>query len=31
VQGIATTSEMTREEMARSSGVAQPDIIRFGG
>jgi twitching motility protein PilT len=31
VQGIATTSEMTREEMARSSGVGQPDIIRFGG
>jgi twitching motility protein PilT len=31
VQGIATTSEMTREEMAKSGGVGQPDIIRFGG
>jgi twitching motility protein PilT len=31
VQGIATTSEMTRDEMARGGGVGQPDIIRFGG
>jgi len=31
VQGIATTSEMTRDEMARGGGVAQADIIRFGG
>jgi twitching motility protein PilT len=31
VQGIATTSELTREEMARSGGVGQPDIIRFSG
>jgi twitching motility protein PilT len=30
VQGIATTAEMTRDEMARSGGVGQPDIIRFG-
>ena len=28
VQGIATTSERTRDEMARSGG---PDIVRFGG
>jgi twitching motility protein PilT len=31
VQGIATTSDMTRDEMARGGGVGQPDIIRFGG
>ena len=31
VQGIATTAEMTRDEMARGGGVAQADIIRFGG
>ena len=32
VQGIATTSDMAREEMARGGGVGQqPDIIRFGG
>jgi twitching motility protein PilT len=31
VQGISTTSEMTRDEMARGGGVAQADIIRFGG
>ena len=30
VQGIATTGEMAREEMARASGTASPDIIRFG-
>ncbi len=30
VQGIATTAEMTRDEMARG-GVVQADIIRFGG
>ncbi|HEY6615296.1 MAG TPA: type IV pilus twitching motility protein PilT [Vicinamibacterales bacterium] len=29
VQGIATTGEMARDEMAKQSGV-QPDIIRFG-
>jgi twitching motility protein PilT len=32
VQGISTTADMAREEMARSGGVGQqPDIIRFGG
>jgi twitching motility protein PilT len=31
VQGIATTAEMTRDEMARGGGIGQPDIIRFGG
>ncbi len=32
VQGIATTAEMARDEMAKSSGVGlAPDIIRFGG
>jgi len=34
VQGIATTGEMTREEMARKSGVGVggiPEITRFGG
>ncbi len=31
VQGISTTSELAREEMARQGGVAPPDIIRFGG
>jgi len=31
VQGISTTSEMTRDEMARGGGVVQADIIRFGG
>ena len=31
VQGIATTSELSRDEMARGSGIAQSDIIRFGG
>jgi len=30
VQGISTTAEMARDEMAKSGGV-QPDIIRFGG
>jgi twitching motility protein PilT len=29
VQGIATTAEMARDEMAKQGGV-QPDIIRFG-
>jgi twitching motility protein PilT len=29
VQGISTTAEMARDEMAQSGGV-QPDIIRFG-
>jgi twitching motility protein PilT len=29
VQGIATTSDMARDEMARSGGV-QPDVYRFG-
>ena len=31
VQGIATTSDMARDEMAQGGGVGQPDIIRFGG
>jgi twitching motility protein PilT len=31
VQGIATTGEMARDEMAQSRGVVQSDIIRFGG
>jgi twitching motility protein PilT len=31
VQGIATTADIARDEMARGGGVAQPDIIRFGG
>ncbi|HEY7173073.1 MAG TPA: type IV pilus twitching motility protein PilT [Vicinamibacterales bacterium] len=31
VQGISTTSEHARDEMAQSSGIVQPDIIRFGG
>jgi len=30
VQGISTTAEMARDQMAQQSG-AQPDIIRFGG
>jgi twitching motility protein PilT len=34
VQGIATTSEMTRDEMAKKAGVVpsgMPEITRFGG
>jgi twitching motility protein PilT len=31
VQGIATTSELARDEMARSVGGGQPDVFRFGG
>jgi twitching motility protein PilT len=31
VQGISTTSELARDEMAQRGGVVQPDIIRFGG
>ena len=31
VQGIATTSDMARDEMASGGGVGQSDIIRFGG
>ena len=31
VQGIATTAELSRDEMARSGGISQSDIIRFGG
>src|SRR5512134_238294 len=31
VQGIATTTELARDEMARDGGVGQSDIIRFGG
>jgi hypothetical protein len=30
VQGISTTAEMARDQMAQHGG-AQPDIIRFGG
>jgi twitching motility protein PilT len=30
VQGIATTAELARDEMAQARGVAQPEIIRFG-
>jgi twitching motility protein PilT len=31
VQGISTTSDLARDEMARSPGGAVPDITRFGG
>ena len=34
VQGIATTGEMTRDEMAKKAGVVasgMPEITRFGG
>jgi twitching motility protein PilT len=31
VQGISTTSELARDEMAKQGGVVQSDIIRFGG
>lgn len=31
VQGIGTTSEMARDEMAAGGGVGQPDVFRFGG
>jgi twitching motility protein PilT len=31
VQGISTTGEMARDEMAQSRGVVPSDIIRFGG
>ena len=30
VQGIATTAELARDEMAQARGVVQPEIIRFG-
>jgi twitching motility protein PilT len=30
VQGIATTGEIAREEMARAGSAPSPDIIRFG-
>jgi twitching motility protein PilT len=30
VQGIATTAEMARDEMARGGGIGQADIVRFG-
>jgi twitching motility protein PilT len=30
VQGIGTTADIARDEMARGGGVGQPDIIRFG-
>ena len=30
VQGISTTAEHARDEMAQARGVVQPDIIRFG-
>ena len=30
VQGISTTAEIARDEMAQARGVVQPDIIRFG-
>ena len=31
VQGISTTSEHARDEMARSTGQGSPEITRFGG
>ena len=31
VQGISTTSDMARDEMARSTGQGSPEITRFGG
>ncbi len=31
VQGISTTADMAREEMARNMGSGSPDITRFGG
>jgi twitching motility protein PilT len=31
VQGIGTTGEMARDEMATDAGVGQPDVFRFGG
>ena len=31
VQGVSTTAEMAREEMARNVGGGSPDITRFGG
>jgi twitching motility protein PilT len=31
VQGISTTADMARDEMARSAGRAAPEITRFGG
>jgi twitching motility protein PilT len=31
VQGISTTADMSRDEMARGGGIGQADIIRFGG
>jgi twitching motility protein PilT len=31
VQGISTTAELAREEMARHPGQGSPDITRFGG
>jgi twitching motility protein PilT len=31
VQGIATTAEMARDEMAQTRGIVQPEITRFGG
>jgi twitching motility protein PilT len=31
VQGISTTADMARDEMARSTGQGAPEITRFGG
>jgi twitching motility protein PilT len=31
VQGISTTGDMAREEMARKAGTGMPEITRFGG
>ena len=31
VQGISTTADMARDEMARSTGQGSPEITRFGG
>src|SRR5688572_27816771 len=31
VQGISTTAEHARDEMAQTRGVVQPEITRFGG
>jgi hypothetical protein len=30
VQGISTTADMARDEMARAAGTGAPEITRFG-
>jgi twitching motility protein PilT len=31
VQGIATTADLARDEMARGAGAVTPQVTRFGG